>query len=98
MLVVGLDALCEVFADRCEYPRKRYAVIMANAELREHELIKLAALSAALADTLRLRGVREPASAARRSMTAAISARASSTVRGSSGERWAISRSMTCCR
>ena len=37
-------------------------------------------------------------SAARRSMTAAISARASSTVRGSSGARWATSRSITCCR
>ncbi|MFF3906632.1 TetR family transcriptional regulator [Streptomyces sp. NPDC001848] len=60
-LAVGLDALCEVFADRRAYARKRHAVIMANAELRERELIKLASMSAALADTLRRRGVAEPA-------------------------------------
>ena len=35
--------------------------IVANTELRERELIKLAALSAALADTLRRRGVTDPA-------------------------------------
>ena len=37
--------------------RRRNAIIVANAELRERELIKLASLSAALADTLRDRGV-----------------------------------------
>jgi hypothetical protein len=35
--------------------------IVANTELQERELIKLAALSAALADTLRRRGVTDPA-------------------------------------
>lgn len=59
-LVAGLDAVSELFADR-EYARKRQAVITANAELHERELIKLASISAALADTLRRRGVAEPA-------------------------------------
>ena len=53
-LAVGLEALAEVFDDRRAYARKRQAVIAANAELQERELIKLASLSAALADTLRL--------------------------------------------
>jgi AcrR family transcriptional regulator len=44
-----------------EYSRLRQAVIAANAGLRERELIKFAALSAALAEALRQRGVSEPA-------------------------------------
>ncbi|MBL1104256.1 TetR family transcriptional regulator [Streptomyces sp. 5-8] len=60
-LAFGLDAVGEVFADRRAFARTRHAVITANAELRERELIKLASLSAALADTLRRRGVTEPA-------------------------------------
>ncbi|MFG2832482.1 TetR family transcriptional regulator [Streptomyces sp. NPDC048434] len=60
-LAVGLDAVSGFFADRREYARKRQDVIMANAELQERELIKLASMSAALADTLRQRGVAEPA-------------------------------------
>ena len=46
-------------APRCA--RQRQTVIAANAELQERELIKLASLSAALAETLRGRGVEEPA-------------------------------------
>ncbi|MFJ1967505.1 TetR family transcriptional regulator [Streptomyces sp. NPDC087903] len=60
-LALGLDAASEMFVDRREYARKRQAVIIANPELQERELIKLASLSAALADTLRRRGVAEPA-------------------------------------
>lgn len=41
--------------------RRRQGIINANDELRERELIKLASLSAALAETLRGRGVPEPA-------------------------------------
>ena len=44
-----------------EYARQRRFIIAANAELQERELIKLASLAAALADTLRKRGVKEPA-------------------------------------
>lgn len=41
--------------------RQRNAVIMAHAELRERELIKLATLGAGIAETLREHGVKEPA-------------------------------------
>jgi AcrR family transcriptional regulator len=44
-----------------EYARQRQAIIAAHADLQERELIKLASLAAALADTLRRRGVKEPA-------------------------------------
>ncbi|RMB86710.1 hypothetical protein [Streptomyces shenzhenensis] len=40
-----------------ELARMRQSVIMANADLRERELIKLASMSAALADRLRQRGI-----------------------------------------
>ncbi|WP_225823587.1 TetR/AcrR family transcriptional regulator [Streptomyces naphthomycinicus] len=60
-LARGLDAVSEVFADRRAYACRRHAVITANAELLERELIKLSSLSAALADTLRRRDVPEPA-------------------------------------
>jgi len=40
---------------------QRQAIIATNAELRERELIKLTTLAAALAETLRRRGIREPA-------------------------------------
>ncbi|MEV0039160.1 TetR family transcriptional regulator [Streptomyces sp. NPDC050804] len=56
-----LETVAAFFADRHEFARRRQAVIMANAELRERELIKLASLSAALAATLRRRGVKDPA-------------------------------------
>jgi len=61
MVAAGLEAVSAVFVDRRPFARKRQAVIMANAELQERELIKLASLSAALADALRRRGVAEPA-------------------------------------
>ncbi|GAA1366888.1 TetR family transcriptional regulator [Streptomyces beijiangensis] len=50
-----------VFLERHEHSRQRQAVIAASAELRERELIKLASLSAALAATLRRRGVDDQA-------------------------------------
>ncbi|MGW3268546.1 TetR family transcriptional regulator [Streptomyces sp. NPDC001056] len=60
-VALGLDAVCAVFEERREFARKRHAVISANAELRERELIKLASLATALTETLRGRGVPEPA-------------------------------------
>ena len=63
----GLEAAGAVLPPR-EMARQRQVVIAANAELRERELIKLASLSAALAETLRDRGVAEPAA----SLTAEI--------------------------
>jgi AcrR family transcriptional regulator len=60
-IAAALDAAASVLQERREYAGQRQAIIAANAELRERELIKLAALSAALADTLRGRGVKDPA-------------------------------------
>jgi AcrR family transcriptional regulator len=57
----ALTAVSALFAERHESARQRQGVISANAELRERELIKLATLSATLADALRERGVADPA-------------------------------------
>ena len=51
----------DIFEARREFSRARQAVIAANAELQERELVKLATLNAALADALRQRGVADPA-------------------------------------
>lgn len=47
--------------DRRAHSRQRAAIIAANPELQERELLKLAALAAALAAALSQRGVSEPA-------------------------------------
>jgi AcrR family transcriptional regulator len=60
-IATALEAAGALLEERREYARQRAAIIAANAELRERELIKLASLAAALADTLRRRGVAEPA-------------------------------------
>jgi AcrR family transcriptional regulator len=57
----ALQAACAVLQERRETVRRRQAVIAANAELQERELIKLASLASALADALRRRGVSDPA-------------------------------------
>jgi AcrR family transcriptional regulator len=61
--VVGatFESAAEVFGERSTMAGLRQAVVAANPELRERELIKLAALAAALADALRERGVADPA-------------------------------------
>ncbi|MFL5911679.1 MAG: TetR family transcriptional regulator [Gaiellaceae bacterium] len=53
----ALEAAGAVLQERREHSRRRQAVIDANAELRERELIKLASLTSALAGALRRRGV-----------------------------------------
>jgi AcrR family transcriptional regulator len=60
-LMAGIDAVSETFTGRRAFARQRQALIAANAELRERELIKLATLTAALTGALRQRGVAEPA-------------------------------------
>jgi AcrR family transcriptional regulator len=60
-VAVGLDAISGIFTDRRDGSRQRQAVINANTELQERELIKLAGLASALAATLRERGVPDPA-------------------------------------
>ncbi|MER5471107.1 TetR family transcriptional regulator [Streptomyces sp. NPDC002685] len=56
-VAAALAAAAGVLQERQEHARRRQAVIDANAELQERELIKLASLAAALADALRQRGV-----------------------------------------
>ena len=62
MITAALDAAAtSFFGDGGDYARQRQAIIAANSELQERELIKLAALAAALAEALRRRGVSDPA-------------------------------------
>jgi AcrR family transcriptional regulator len=56
-----MAAADDIFEARRDFSRTRQAIIVANAELRERELIKLATLNARLADALRRRGVADPA-------------------------------------
>lgn len=58
---VAVEAAAELLQERREFARIRQSVINANAELRERELIKLAALASALAEALRQREVNDPA-------------------------------------
>src|ERR1700716_3229597 len=60
-VVAALEAAGALLQERRESARQRQAVIAANAELQERELIKLATLASALADALRPRGVEGPA-------------------------------------
>jgi AcrR family transcriptional regulator len=60
-VAAALEVAGALLEERREYSRKRQTVIAANAELQERELIKLASLASALANALRLRGVRDPA-------------------------------------
>ena len=57
LVAAALDAVADFIGGDREFARKRHAVVLANAELRERELIKLADMSAALAEGLRRRGV-----------------------------------------
>lgn len=52
----ALEVAGSVLVDR-EFSGRRQSVIVANPELKERELIKMASLSSALADGLRRRGV-----------------------------------------
>jgi AcrR family transcriptional regulator len=61
LAAAGVRAAGAVIQEGGELPRQRAAIVAASAELQERELIKLASLSAALARTLRERGVAEPA-------------------------------------
>jgi AcrR family transcriptional regulator len=60
-IAAGLEAAGALLQERREVARQRQRIIAANPELQERELIKLASLAAALAETLRGRGVGEPA-------------------------------------
>ena len=60
-VAAALEAAGTLLQERREFARQRQSVIAANKELQERELIKLASLSAALAGTLRQRGVSDTA-------------------------------------
>ncbi|MFI2205417.1 TetR/AcrR family transcriptional regulator [Streptomyces sp. NPDC020192] len=79
-LSLGLYAAAELFTDRRDFARARHAVITANAELQERELIKLASLTSSLAATLRRRGAPET--------TASLAAEAGVAVFKVAFERW----------
>ncbi len=57
----ALEAAGALLQQRRAYARQRQAIIAANTELQERELIKLASLASATSDTLRRRGVSDPA-------------------------------------
>jgi AcrR family transcriptional regulator len=79
-VAVSLEAAGAELQGRAEFARQRQAVIAANAELQERELVKLASIADALADTLRRRGVEEPA--------ASLTAEAAIAVFRIAFERW----------
>ncbi len=76
----ALEATAGFFHERREYSTRRQAVIDANPELRERELIKLARLASAIADQLRRRGVSHPA--------ASLTAEAGIAIFKTAFERW----------
>lgn len=60
-VAAALEATSAMFEERRPFAKARQAVIAAHPALRERELIKLAAMAAAMAGALRGRGIPEPA-------------------------------------
>jgi AcrR family transcriptional regulator len=79
-MAAALAAAADLLQQRRDFAQQRFAVIAANPELRERELIKLSSLASALAETLRGRGVTEP--------TASLAAEAGIAVFRIAFERW----------
>ena len=81
VIATSLESLGDFFSnDRREYAQLRQAIIVANPELQERELIKLARLAGAIANTLRERKVKEP--------VATLSAELAVVVFKTAFERW----------
>lgn len=80
VVAAAVEAAGALVQDRHERARQRQAVIAANAELRERELIKLASLAEAIAGALRQRGVGE--------LAASLTAEAGIAVFKIAFERW----------
>jgi AcrR family transcriptional regulator len=59
-VAAGLHAMADLFESMNGAPRRRQAIIAANPELQERELIKLNGYAAAAACALRGRGVADP--------------------------------------
>ena len=79
-IATALEAAAALLQERREFALLRQAVIATNSELQERELIKLATLSAALAEALRRRGVKD--------LTASLAAEAGIAVFKVAFERW----------
>jgi AcrR family transcriptional regulator len=79
-VAAALEGAAGLLQERREYSRQRMAIIAANPELQERELIKLARLASAIADALRMRGVPDPA--------ASLAAEAGTTVFRIGIDRW----------
>jgi len=60
-VAAAIEAAGAVLQQRRDSARRRQAVIAANTELQERELVKLASLAAGMAGVLRQRGVKDPA-------------------------------------
>jgi AcrR family transcriptional regulator len=60
-VAAALEAAGGLFQEHRQGVQVRQAIIAANPELQERELIKLAALATTLADSLRQRGTEDPA-------------------------------------
>lgn len=58
-VTAGLDAAADMLQEAPELVRMRQGIIAAHVELQERELVKLAMLAQAVAETLRERGVDE---------------------------------------
>ena len=76
----GVEAAGALLQERRGLARQRQRIIAANTELQERELIKLATLASAIADTLRQHGITEP--------TASLTAEAGIAVFRIAFERW----------
>jgi AcrR family transcriptional regulator len=61
LVASALAETASFFEGRRDFARQRHALIVAHAELQERELIKLAALAAAIGEALRRRAVPTPA-------------------------------------
>ena len=79
-VAAGLDASAVVFEQIPDRAGKRQALLDANPELQERELIKLASFAGSVAAALRERGVAEPA--------AGLAAEAGMSVLRVAFERW----------
>jgi AcrR family transcriptional regulator len=60
-VAAGLSAAGPMFEQRHDFARRRHAIIAANPELHERELIKLASMAESIAAALRGRGVSDQA-------------------------------------
>ena len=79
-VAAAFEAAGALLQERRDFAWQRQAIIDANAELRERELIKLASLAAAIAGTLRQRGVAD--------LAASLAAEAGIAVFRIGFERW----------